>query len=85
MQTITVIVGPDGRVEIPGTHAGQTMTIHVELDAPPARRFSPEEGERIVREQMEESRQARMSISPEDLARALNHGDWLYGPDGLPR
>jgi len=44
MQTIKVIVGPDGRVEIPGTHVGQTMTIHVELDAPRHRDFLRKRG-----------------------------------------
>lgn len=86
MQTLTAIVGTDGRVEIPGTEAGQTVTIHIEsAEAVLPRRLSAEERDRIIHEQLAESQQTRASANPEKLAQALNHGEWLYGPDGLPR
>jgi hypothetical protein len=85
VETMTLVVGPDGRVKIPGTKAGQLVTVRIEgepVERPP---LTPEERERIIREQMEESRQTRESADPKKIARALNHGEWLYGPDGLPR
>ncbi len=86
MQTITVTVGPDGRVEIPGTRAGQSVTIHVERDSsktPVAVQRSPEEVERIIQEIREGAKRVREQADPQWLS--LDHGEWLYGPDGLPR
>lgn len=86
MQTITVIVGPDGRVEIPGTRAGQTVTLHLELEDVTDRLEvlrTPEEQERFIRELLEEGLRNRAQADPEWLAR--DHDEWLYGPDGLPK
>jgi hypothetical protein len=84
METMTLVVGPDGRVKIPGTEAGQTVTIQLEpAKRHKARSLSPEERERIIQEQLEDSRRTRESADPEWLH--LDHGEWLYGPDGLPR
>ena len=86
MQTIPVTVGPDGRVEIPGTRAGQSVTIHVEpetVNTPVAVQRSPEEVERIIREIREGAKRVREQADPEWLN--LDQGEWLYGPDGLPR
>ena len=86
MGTITVTVGPDGRVRIPGTHAGQSVTIQVEPeteDPPVAAERSPEEVERIIQELLAGGRRVREWADPEWLK--LDHGEWLYGDDGLPR
>jgi hypothetical protein len=83
METMTLIVDPDGRVKIPGTQPGQVVTIRIEpapVERPP---LSPEEHERFVQEQLAESRRFREQADPEWLN--LDHGEWLYGPDGLPR
>ncbi len=89
MTTVTLVVGPDGRVKVPGTYAGQRITIHIEPEtATPQSEVStrsPEEKERIIQELLEAGRRARAEANPEEIERAVNHGDWLYGPDGLPR
>ncbi|MBA2521310.1 MAG: hypothetical protein H0V24_16760 [Chloroflexia bacterium] len=86
MKKTTVTAGPDGRIEIPGIRAGQTVTIHVEpesRDTSEVARLSSEEQERLVQEQLEAGRRFREKADPEWLE--LDHGEWLYGPDGLPR
>lgn len=85
----TLTVEDDGRVKIPGTAAGQTITIFVEPEPAfsqrPLRTESPEERERIKKVLREGAKRARAEATPEEIERAVNHGDWLYGPDGLPR
>jgi hypothetical protein len=86
MQTITIIVGPDGRVAIPGTRAGQTVTLHIEPEGMPEQADAirtPEEQEQLIQELLEEGRRNRAQADPEWLAR--DHDEWLYGPDGLPK
>ena len=89
MTPITLTVEADGRVKIPGTSAGQKVTIYVEPKPAntqgPSNTRSPEEWERIKQEILEEGRRTRAEATPEEIERAINHGDWLYGPDGLPR
>ncbi|MDQ3694458.1 MAG: hypothetical protein M3464_12650 [Chloroflexota bacterium] len=86
MKKIPVTAGPDGRIEIPGIQAGQTVTIHVEpipSDKAETPQRSPEEQEKLIQEMLEAGRRVREQASPEWLS--LDHGEWLYGPDGLPR
>ena len=55
MKKITVTAGPDGRIEIPGIRAGQTVSIHVEpesRDTSEVARLSSAEQERLVQEQL---------------------------------
>ena len=89
MTPITLTVEADGRVKIPGTAAGQTVTIYIEPEPrtvqPALSLESVEERERIIQVLREAGRQARAEATPEEIERAVNHGDWLYGPDGLPR
>lgn len=88
MKTITVIVGPDGRVEIPGTRAGEIVTIQV---GPPAGSFgaadplSAEEQTAIIELTLAAGKRVREQLSAEELAMVIRHDDWLYGPDGLPQ
>lgn len=86
MQTITLKVDPDGRVEIPGTRAGQLVTIQVEPETSEpamAAQRSPEEVERIIQRLLEGGQRVRERADPEWLK--LDHGEWLFGEDGLPR
>jgi hypothetical protein len=86
MQRVTIRVGPDGRAEIPGTRAGQLVTIHVEpeySEPSEAPERSPEEIERIIQRLLAGGQRVRERADPEWLN--LDHGEWLYGEDGLPR
>lgn len=86
MTPITLTVGADGRVEIPGTRAGQKVTLHLELEDATDRievLRTPEEQEQFIQELLEEGRRNRAQADPEWLA--CDHDEWLYGPDGLPR
>lgn len=86
MRTVTVTVDPDGRVAIPGTRPGQRVTNQVEPEnAPPPEvaQWSPEEVARLTQQLLEGGRRVRERADPAWLA--LDHGEWLYGPDGLPR
>ncbi len=83
METMTLVVGADGRVKIPGTEAGLVITVHLEPEQAERPPLCPEARKRIIEEQLEESRQTREAADPEWLN--LDHGEWLYGPDGLPR
>lgn len=89
MQKLLVTVDPDGRVKIPGTSAGQAITIFVEPEPESTQLAlstrSPEEWERIKQEILDAGRRNRAEATPEEIERAVNHGDWLYGPGGLPR
>ena len=89
MTPFTLTVEDDGRVKIPGTSAGQTITIFVDAEREPTQPAlstrSPEEWERIKQEILEDGRRNRAEATPEEIERAINHGEWLYGPDGLPR
>ncbi len=86
MQKLTVTVDSDGRVKIPGTSVGQTITIHLEPELESDQRAvvsTPEEQRQLIAELLEEGRRFREQADPEWLKR--NHDEWLYGPDGLPR
>ena len=89
MTPIALTVGADGRVRIPGTSAGQKIAIYIRPEPGTIERApspeSPEEWERIKQEILEGGRRVRADATPEEIERAVNHGDWLYGPDGLPR
>jgi hypothetical protein len=88
VQTITVKVGPDGRVEIPGTRVGQIVTIQVssvedvtDVTDP----LTPEEQAAVIETMLAAGKRVRAQLTPEELAKIVNHDEWLYGPDGLPK
>ncbi len=86
MRILTLTVEPDGRIAIPGTHAGQTITIHLEPETEPEPavvRRSAEEQERVIQALVAGGRRVREAADPEWLA--LDHDELLYGPDGLPK
>lgn len=87
MQTFQLKVDPDGRVEIPDTHPGEIVTIQIarpdtvpDNDSDPI----PEEDREAIKEQvMKLAREIREGL-PEPW-RSADHGDLLYGDDGLPK
>ena len=90
-RTLQLVVGPDGRVTVPGARPGQTVTVEI-ADAPEtperltlATARTDEEREQIIEEVLEAARRLRQELSDEDIQIALNHGDYLYGEDGLPK
>lgn len=90
-RTMQLTVGPDGRVEVPGARPGQTITVEI-ADAPdPPERLTlatartEEERDAVVAGIMEAARKFREELSDEDVEIMLNHGDWLYDEDGLPK
>lgn len=90
-RTLQLTVGPDGRVTIPGTEPGQTVTVEItETPQKPERLTlatarTDEERDQIVTEILEAAQRLRQELSDEDIQVALNHGDYLYGEDGLPK
>jgi hypothetical protein len=87
MQTFQLKVGPDGRVAIPDTHPGEVVTIQVAKDTPVTdERSGPiPEGERAaIRERVMRLAQEIREELPEPW-RSADHGDLLYGDDGLPK
>lgn len=95
MQTIHLTVGPDGRVEIPGTQPGQTVTIQIAHtpEAPERRSRETTEGfEGPIPEEEREAIKARVMRRARKIREELpepwlssDHGDLLYGDDGLPK
>lgn len=91
MQTFRLTVGPDGRVVIPDTGPGQTVTIQI-AQAP-----APEAPERLSRATARTDAERTVVVAEiKRLARDLraelptpwrsrDHGDVLYGDDGLPK
>lgn len=90
-RTLQLTVGPDGRIEVPGAKPGQTVTVEI-AEAPEtperltlATAQTDEERKRIITEILEAAQRLRQELSDEDIQVALNHGDYLYGEDGLPK
>lgn len=84
-------VGPDGRVAVPGAEPGQTVTVEIkETPAKPGRLTlatarTDEEREQVVAEIKRLAQEIRKELSDEDVRIMLNHGDWLYDENGLPK
>lgn len=87
MQTFELKVGPDGRVEIPDTRPGEIVRIQVaRTETPPDNGIDPipeEDREAIKSQVMQLAREIREEL-PEPW-RSADHGDLLYGDDGLPK
>lgn len=90
MQTFRLTVGPDGRVAIPDTRPGQTVTVQVGQEVAPeaparltlATARTDAEREVVAAEIKRLARELRAEL-PEPW-RSRDHGDLLYGDDGLP-
>ncbi len=95
MQTFRLTVGGDGRVEIPDTRPGQVVVIQMPpLPKAPDRETEisddatsgpiPESERAAIKERvLRRARQTREKL-PEPW-RSADHGDLLYGDDGLPK
>ncbi len=87
MQTFRLEVDPDGRVEIPDTHPGEIVTIQVARAGKAAEdRTYPipeEDAEAIKNQVMQLAREIREGLTEPWLS--ADHGDLLYGDDGLPK
>ena len=86
MQTYRVIVGTDGRVTIPDTRPGETITVQVEHAAEPTERLVnpiPESERPAIAEEVRRLA-AEIRIELPEPWRSSDHGDLLYGDDGLP-
>lgn len=92
MQIYRLTVGPDGRVTVPNTRPGQTVTVQVEpvpvhaepeADSEPltlATAKTPEERAEVIAE-MKAIAQELRGLLKDDLPIST---DELYGEDGLP-
>lgn len=87
MQTFRLKVDPDGRVAIPDTHPGEIVTIQFTTGAEPTDLTTgpiPEEERAAIRDRvMRLAREIREEL-PEPW-RSADHGDLLYGDDGMPK
>lgn len=87
MATIRVTVDADGRIAIPNTRPGQTL----EIDVVPVTGTNqdatgpiPEEERAAIKARVKRlAREIRAEL-PEPW-RSADHGDLLYGDDGLPK
>ncbi len=87
MQTFRLKVDPDGRVEIPDTHPGEIVTIQVARAGKAAEDRTdpiPEEDAEAIKERILRRAERTRQNLPEPW-RSADHGDLLYGEDGLPK
>lgn len=85
MQTFHLKVGPDGRVTIPNTHPGQTVTVQIAAEPDVSEPDTiPEEDREAIKERIMALAQQIRDELPEPW-RSADHGDLLYGEDGLPK
>ncbi len=84
LHTIHLTVGPDGRVEIPDTRPGETVSIYLAKAAEDnAGPITEQERAEIKARVMRLAREIRAELPEPWLSQ--DHGDLLYGDDGLPR
>jgi hypothetical protein len=90
-RTLRLTVGPDGRVTVPGARPGQTVTVEVSDTAEEPKRLTlatartEEERDQVIAEMKRLAQEIRNELSDEDVQITLNHGDWLYDENGLPK
>ncbi len=90
-RTLLLTVGPDGRVVIPGATPGQTVTVEISDASDNPERLTiatartKEEHAAVVTDIKRLARELRQEIGEDGVRLAINHGDWLYDDDGLPR
>lgn len=88
MHTIQLTVGPDGRVEIPDTRPGEIITIQIATSVELSEQLTlatartDEERAAVVAEIKRLARELRRELPESWLTD--DHGDLLYGDDGLP-
>ena len=84
MQTSRLNVDEDGHVAIPDTRPGQTVTVRVETTPEAGHGPIPEEEREAIKERVRQSARVIRERLPEPW-RSSDHGDLLYGEDGLPK
>ncbi len=90
-RTLQLTVGPDGRVAVPGAKPGQTVTVEITEEPKAPERLTratartDEERDKVIAEILEAAQRLRQELSDEAIHIALNHGDWLYDENGLPK
>jgi len=91
MPTMQLTVGPDGRVAVPGTRPGQTVTVEIS-DAPDtperltlATARTDEERDAVIAGIKRAARTFRAQLSDDEIQVMPIHGDLLYDEDGLPK
>lgn len=83
MQTIQLTVGPDGRVEIPDTRPGETVTIQIASSADVSETLTlatartDEERTAVANEILRRGRELRPEGGDDELL-SITHGDLLY-------
>ena len=87
MQTFQLKVGEDGRVAIPNTRPGEVVTVQVTMPVAAVDNRSdpiPEEEREAIKERVTQlAREIREELA--EPWKSIDHGDLLYGDDGLPR
>jgi len=90
---VTVTVGPDGRVTIPNTHPGETITIHIasvaQAVAPTrltlATARTDDEKTAVIAEIKRLTHELRQELDLGDEHLSRTHGELLYDENGLPK
>lgn len=94
MQTFHLKVDQDGRVRIPDTRPGETVTVQLTATARPQTVSAdvvragpiPEDERAAIAERIVElAREIREEMGDSDERLSLTHGDLLYDEDGLPK
>ncbi len=89
MQTIQLTVEPDGPVVILGTRPGQTVTVHIADTTETTEQLNtagpiPEEEWAAIKARVKRRARRIREQLPEPWL-SSDHGDLLYGDDGLPK
>ena len=90
MHSYRLVIGPDGKVEIPNGQPGRLVTVLVEealnsgpsAPAKPISSMTPEERERLKKEFLERGKLIRARLKDQF---PVDHDSELYGDDGLPK
>jgi hypothetical protein len=90
MQSYRLVIGTDGKVEIPNGQPGHVVTVLVEesshpgpyASVKPVSSMTPEEREWLKEEFFERGKRIRARLKDQ---LPIDHGSELYGEDGLPK
>lgn len=88
-RTMQLTVESDGRVAIPGARPGQTLRINIAVDVEATEQLDnigpiPEEEWAEIEARIKQRAQYIRENLPEPWL-SSDHGDLLYGDDGLPK
>lgn len=88
-RTLQLTVGPDGRVAIPGAKPGQTVTLKIVDFTEPTDHTDnigpiPDDEWAVIEARIKQRARRIREELPEPWL-SSDHGDLLYGDDGLPK